>query len=231
MRHALRATRALLGFVLVFALAACTGESGEDETSAPPGTVSRYASSTASVPPSVVAQQNAAIAAAALPSDADVPGYTRPANQPTTVLKFCPTIGEVLENDVVRASVFWRTAAQDASIHVVAVLDPVNAPADQLMATLAPPDCPERGEGGTKYVHDRQPYERDGWTGWLNTSLATPLSGAARYYQSSYLLSKGDALVNVSADRAVVDATTSFDPTVDAAATHCLEVVLDQFAV
>jgi hypothetical protein len=227
MKHA---PRTLLGFVLAFAVAACTGESTEDETSAPPGTVSRYVSSTAPVPPSVAAQQNAAIAAAALPSDADVPGYTRPADQPTTVLKLCPTIVEVLETDVVRASVFWRTAAQDASIYAVAVLDPVNAPADRLMATLAPPDCPDRDEGGTRYVHDRQPYERDGWTGWLNTSLATPLSGA-RYYQSSYLLSKGDALVNVAADRVVVDATTSFDPTVDAAATHCLEVVLDRFAV
>ena len=230
MKHALRAARTLLGFVLAFALAACTEESGGDGASAPPGTVSRYASSTASVPPSVTAQENAAIVAAALPSDADVPGYTRPANQPTTVLKLCPTIAEVLDNDVVRASVLWRTAAQDASVYAVAVLDPVNAPADQLMATLATPDCPDRDEGGTTYVYDRQPYERDGWTGWLVTSLATPVSGGARYYQSSYLLSKGDALVNVVADRGVVDATTSFDPTVDAAATHCVELVLDRFA-
>jgi hypothetical protein len=226
MKHA----RALLVAVLVFTLAACTDESGgDDETSATKVTVSQLPSSTGSVPPSVLAQQNAAIAAAALPTDADVPGYTRPANQPTTVLKLCPTIVETITSDVVRASVLWRTTAQDTSIYVVAVLDPVNAPADQLMATLAPPDCPDRGDGGTTYVHDRQPYERDGWTGWLNTSLATPVSGA-RYYQSSYLLSKGDALVNVVADRVVVDATTSFDPTVDAAATHCVEIVVDRFA-
>lgn len=224
MKHA----RALLVAVLVFTPAACTDESSGDEASAPTGTVSQFPSSTASVPSSVTAQQNAAIAAAALPTDVDVPGYTRPANQPTTVLKLCPTIVETVTSDVVRASVLWRTAAQDGSIYAVAVLDPVNAPANQLMATLAPPDCPDRGEGGTTYVHDRQPYERDGWTGWLNTSLATPVSGA-RYYQSSYLLAKGDALVNVVADR-VVDATTSFDPTVDAAATHCVEIVVDRFA-
>jgi len=223
--------RALLGVVLVFALAACTDEpSRDEEPRAPTGTVSQLPGSLSSVPPSVVAQQNAAIVAAALPTDADVPGYTRPASQPPTVLKLCPTIVETVTSDVVRASVLWRGSAQDtaASVYAVAVLDPVNAPADQLLATLAPPDCPERGEGGTTYVHDRQPYERDGWTGWLNTSLVTPVSGA-RYYQSSYLLSKGDALVNVVADRGV-DATTSFDPTVDAAAKHCVELVLDRFA-
>ena len=222
---------ALLGVALVFALVACTGESGGDETSAPAGTVSQLPSSLPTAPPSVLAQQNAAIVAAALPTGADVPGYTRPANLPTTVLKLCPTIVETVPSEVVRASVLWRGAAQGTaeSVYAVAVLDPVNAPADRLMATLAPPDCPDRDEGGTTYVHDRQPYERDGWTGWLNTSLATPVSGA-RYYQSSYLLSKGDALVNVVADRTLADATTSFDPTVDEAATHCVELVLDRFA-
>jgi hypothetical protein len=34
-------------------------------------------------------------------------------------------------------------------------------------------------------VHDRQPYERDGWTGALNTSVATTATGAT-YYEATY---------------------------------------------
>jgi len=110
------------------------------------------------------------------------------------------------------------------------VLDPKEAAPDTLLATLMPQDCPKRDENGTTYVHDRQPYERDGWTGALNTSVATT-AGGARYYESTYLISKGDALVNVVAGREPVDAATTFDPTVDEVAARCLDTMVERFPI
>jgi hypothetical protein len=212
-------------------LAGCSaGGTGDPADQAPPVTVSSYASMSATEAPPVARRDDAAVVAAAVPPD--VPGYTKPADQPRdVVVRLCPGIVAKLAGGVVRASALWAgTGAEgDRSLYAVAVLDPEQAPADRLLATLVPQDCPARDENGTTYVHDRQPYDRDGWTGSLDTSLATTSSGT-RHYESTYLIAKGDALVNVVASRPV-DANTTFDPGVDEAAARCVDTMVERFAV
>jgi hypothetical protein len=182
------------------------------------------------VAPPVAGRDDAAVVAAAVP--ADVPGYARRADQPrSVVVRLCPGVADELDGGTVQASTLWTGTGADADrrLYAVAVLDPERAPADRLLATLVPQDCPKRDEDGTTYVHDRQPYDRDGWTGVLDTSLATTPNGT-RYYESTYLISKGDALVNVVAGRPQAGATT-FDPTVDEAAARCVDTMVERFAV
>jgi hypothetical protein len=174
----------------------------------------------------VVARENGATVAAALPTDAEVTGFTRPAAPPPTTLKLCPTAPREVPPTLVHSAGFW--SAGPRSLAVVAVLDD-KAPADQLLATLSPQDCPAEDKDGNEYVYDRQPYESpDGWTGTLNTSLKTGPAGD-KSYESIYLLSKGEALVNVVAGGPVGPAV-SFDPAIDETAAHYLQLVLDRFA-
>jgi len=216
--------RKLLLVAALLGLAGCTaGPADDPAATAPPDTITRYPSTAPAAPPSVVARENGATVAAALPTDADVPGFTRAADAPTE-LKLCPTRVQTLPASVVHQSARWQGA--DRGLYVTAVLDPKQAPADTLLATLTPQDCPEQADGWT-YVYDRQPFERsDGWTGTLNTILSTAADGRQRY-ESVYLLSKGDALVNVVASR---ENRATFDPTVDEAAAHYVELVLARFA-
>jgi hypothetical protein len=209
--------------VLFFALTACATTAPDPEATAPPDTITRYPSTAPEAPPSVVARENGATVTAAVPTDADVPGYTRA--DPAGVLMLCPTAPQQVPASIVHATGTW--SAPERGLTVTAVLDPQNAPADTLLARLMPQDCPDRKD--TKhYVYDRQPYERsDGWTGVLNTILATDTATGAQSYTSVYLLSKGDALVNVIADRAN---RATYDPSVDEVAAHFMELVLDRFA-
>jgi hypothetical protein len=217
-----RWTRAVLGVLVLAGCSAGGGPAGQ----APPVTVSSYVGMSQTVAPPVATRDDAAVVAAAVP--AEMPGYTKDADQPTVVVRLCPGVVEQLAGGTVRASTLWAGDA-DRSLYAVAVLDPERAPADRLLATLVPQDCPKRDENGTTYVHDRQPYDRDGWTGFLNTSLATTSSGT-RYYESAYLISKGDALVNVVAS-APAGAATTFDPSVDEAAARCVDTMVERFAV
>jgi len=183
--------------------------------------------------PPVAVRDNGAVVAAALPGDADVPGYTRQPDPPRdVVVKLCPSVVETLAGDTVQASNIWRGTGADAGrwVYAVAALDAAQAPPDKLLATLMPPACPARDDDGTTYVHDRQPYERDGWTGALNTSVATTAAGA-RYYEATYLISKGDALVNVVAGREAIDASTAFDATADEVAARCLDTMVQRFTI
>lgn len=218
--------RKLLLVVLFFALTACT-TAQDPAAQAPPDTITRFPSTAPPVPPSVVARENTTTVAAAVPTDAEVPGYTRAT--PPAVLMLCPTSTQELPKTIVHAAGTWAGAGDNAdrTLAVTAVLDPQQAPADRLLATLMPADCPPRADG-KEYVYDRQPYERsDGWTGVLNTILTTDTATGAHTYTSAYLLSKGDALVNVIATR---QNRATFDPSVDEVAAHYMELVLDRFA-
>jgi hypothetical protein len=218
--------RKVLAVVLFLTLTGCSANSGSDPADhAPPDTISRYPSTAAA--PSVVARENGETVAAAMPTDAEVTGLTRPASPPPTTLKLCPTASREVPPSLVHASGYWSNGTQ--SLAVVAVLDQ-KAPADQLLATLSPQACPDKDDKGNSYVYDRQPYETpDGWTGSLNTSLRTDTTGA-KSYEAIYLLSKNEALVNVVA-AGPVGPTITYDPAIDETAAHYLKLVLDRFAV
>jgi hypothetical protein len=220
--------RRVLPLLLFFALAACSANPGSDPADhAPPDTISRYPSTAPPVPPSVVARENGQVVAAAMPTDADVTGLSRPAAPPPATLKLCPTAPREVPASLVHAAGYW-TGDAGRSLAVVAVLDHTT-PADQLLAVLSPQDCPDKDSKGNQYVYDRQPYETpEGWTGTLNTSLRTDATGA-RSYEAIYLLSKGEALVNVVAG-GPVGSTVTFDPAIDETAAHYLKLVLDRFA-
>lgn len=215
--------------VLLFALVVGGCSAGADDPAAvaPPDTITRYPSTAPPVPPSVVARQNGQVVAAAVPTDADVTGFTRPASPPPTTLELCPTAPRDVPSTLVHAAGYWAGGAGQ-SLAVVAVLDQ-KAPADQLLATLSPQDCPDKDDEGNQYVYDRQPYDsHDGWTGSLNTSLRTTPTGT-KTYAAIYLLSKGDALVNIVAG-GPVGPTVNYDPAIDETAAHYLELVLNRFA-
>jgi hypothetical protein len=218
--------RKALALLLFLALAGCSANSGTDPADvAPPDTISRYPS-TAPVPPSAVARENGQTVAAALPTDAEVTGLTRPATPPPTMLELCPTAPREVPSSLVHAAGYWSGGGQ--SLAVVTVLDQ-KTPADQLLATLTPQDCPDKDDKGNQYLYDRQPYETpEGWTGTLNTSLRTDPTGT-RSYEAIYLLSKNDALVNVVAG-GPVGPTVNFDPAIDETAAHYLQLALDRFA-
>lgn len=220
--------RKALAVVLSLVLAGCSANSGSDPADhAPPDTISRYPSTAPPVPPSAVARENGQTVAAALPTDAEVTGLTRPATPPPTTLKLCPTAPREVPASLVHAAGYWAGGAGQ-SLAVVTVLDQKN-PADQLLATLSPQDCPDKDDKGNQYVYDRQPYEsKDGWTGTLNTSLRTDATGA-KSYEAIYLLSKDQALVNVVAS-GPVGPTVNYDPAIDETAAHYLQLVLDRFA-
>jgi hypothetical protein len=222
---------AIVGLVL---LAGCTSnpQSTEDPAglTAPPGTLTTFPSIAPARAPEQVAQDDRATAQAAMPTDADVPGFARPAQQPATTLKLCPARTQTVPDSIVHTFGFWSgTGANEGrTLTVAIVLDPANAPADRLLATLLPQDCAVDANG-FHYVYDRQPYERsDGWSGTLNTILATDTRTGAHSYESAFVLSKGDALVNVVAGRSARD---TFDPSVDEAARKYLDLVLDRLAV
>jgi hypothetical protein len=221
--------RKVLAVVLFLALAGCSAGPDTDPADvAPPDTISRYPSTDPPVPPSAVARENGQTVAAALPTDAEVTGLTRPATPPPTTLKLCPTAPREVPASLVHAAGYWAGGAGQ-SLAVVAVLDQ-KTPADQLLATLSPQNCPAKDDKGGQYLYDRQPYEsKDGyWTGSLNTSLRTDPTGA-KSYEAIYLLSKDDALVNVVAS-GPVGPTVTFDPAIDETAAHYLQLVLDRFA-
>ncbi|OLF08029.1 hypothetical protein BLA60_24470 [Actinophytocola xinjiangensis] len=209
--------------------AGCSAPPAADDPAgvAPPATISTYASTEAPAPPAEVARANRDVARAAVP--ARVPGFT-PAGAGEAVLRLCPSLSRVVPADLVHAFGVWSGTGRDAgrSLAVTAVLDPENAPADQLLATLLPSDCPAQVDG-VHYVFDRQPIERsDGWTGVLNTILATDQATGERSYEAAYLLSKGDALLNVVAGRA---GRATFDPSVDQTAADTVERAIAAFAV
>lgn len=193
-------------------LTACTTPQDPAAT-APPDTISRYPST---APP---ATRDNTIAV--LPTDAEVPGYTRTQTDP--VLKLCPTSPQDVPSSITHAFGAWQ--AGDRTMTVAAARE-----ADQLLATLAPPDCPDKDDQGNTYRYDRQPYESpDGWVGSLNTSMRTTPAGT-KQYEAIYLLSKGDAVVNVVA-AAPVGPTVNYDPATDEVAAHYLQLVLNRFAV
>ncbi len=215
--------------VLLFALVLTGCAAGPDDSAdvAPPDTISRYPSTAPPVAPSDVARENGQVVAAAMPTDAEVTGLTRPATPPPATLRLCPTAASEVPSSLVHAAGYWAGGAGQ-SLAVVAVLDQ-KTPADQLLATLSPQNCPDKDDQGNQYLYDRQPYEsKDGWTGTLNTSLRTAPTGA-RTYEAIYLLSKNDALVNVVAGGPVGPAV-NFDPAIDETAAHYLQLVLDRFA-
>lgn len=210
-------------------LAGCTADPADDASTAPPDTITQYPSTAPAPPPEQVAKDNAEVAAAAVPTDADVPGFA-PARPTEATLTLCPPLARPVPTTIVHSFGVWEGTGADAgrTLAVTVVLDPRNAPADTLLATLLPPDCAEEADG-LRYVYDRQPVERsDGWTGVLNTIVTTDTRTGATRYDSAYLMSKGDALVNVVAGCADRD---RFDPSVDESATRFLELVLERFAV
>ncbi|MPZ84287.1 MAG: hypothetical protein GEV28_29365 [Actinophytocola sp.] len=218
-----------LAALLVVAGCSSSGGSADDaaRNTAPPGTVTPYASTEPPRPPKQVAKDNKAVAAAALPTS--VPGYA-PAPPKEASLKLCPTLVKTVPGSLVQAFNVWRGTGANAgrTLAVTVVYDPENAPADGMLATLLPPDCAAEADG-THYVYDRQPQERsDGWEGVLNTILATNTQTGAHSYETAYLMSKDDALVNVVASRANRD---TFDPSVDQVAADTLETVLARFAI
>jgi hypothetical protein len=213
--------RLSLGVAMTLTLTAgtaCTAEPVENLTPEVPV-------SAPSATGAAAAELNAEVVAAALPTDADVPGYTRLTQQPATFVRLCPSITETFDGPEVHASGTWRN--DSGAVYVVTVLDPENAPVDELLSKLAPSTCPERDGNGTKYLHDKQPFTRAGWTGDVNKSLVTPIAGG-QYYVVSYLLSKGDALVNVIVDGTLAPGTTG-NPAVDETAESQVELVLDRF--
>lgn len=219
----------LCALVFCAVLAGCSATPAADDPAgvAPPATISTYASTEPASPPAEVARQNRDVAAAAVP--ARVPGFT-PATAGEAVLRLCPSLSRPVPADLVHAFGVWSGSGRDAgrTLAVTAVLDPENAPADQLLATLLPSDCPAEADG-VHYVFDRQPIERsDGWTGVLNTILATDQRTGEHTYEAAYLLSKGDALLNVVAGRAD---RSSFDPSVDETAADTVERAIAAFAV
>lgn len=212
-------------------LTGCSG-SGESEqeaarNTAPPGTVTRYESTAPPVPPAEAAATNKEIAAAAVPES--VPGYA-PATPEQPTLRLCPPLSKPVPANLVQAFDVWRGTGANAgrTLAVTVIYDPEQAPAETMLATLLPPDCAGE-DGAMHYVYDRQPQERsDGWTGVLNTILATDTRTGAHSYESAYLMSKNDALVNVVATRAD---RGEFDPSVDEAAADMLEQVLESLAI
>lgn len=215
--------RKALAVVLFLALTGCSADPAPADV-APPDTISRYPST---APPPAMTRDNGQTVAAALPTDAEVTGLTRPATPPPTTLKLCPTAPLDVPTSLVHAAGYWAGGAGQ-SLAVVTVLDQ-KTPADQLLATLSPQACPAKDDKGGQYLYDRQPYEsKDGWTGSLNTSLRTDPTGT-KSYEAIYLLSKGTALVNVVAG-GPVGPTVTFDPTIDETAAHYLQLVLDRFA-
>ncbi len=218
----------LLVLLVALVLAGCTAEPADDASTAPPDTITRYPSTEPAAPPEQVAKDNAAVAAAAVPTDADVPGFA-PAHPAEATLLLCPPLAQPVPGTVVHSFGGWAGTGADAgrTLAVTVVLDPRNAPADTLLATLLPPDCADEADG-VRYIYDRQPVERpDGWTGVLNTIVTTDTRTGATRYDSAYLVSKGDALVNVVAGRADRD---RFDPSVDESASRYLDLVLERFA-
>ncbi|HEY0454397.1 hypothetical protein [Actinophytocola sp.] len=209
-------------------LTGCSADPSAEEAArntAPPDTITPYAST--SVPTSRVVADNKAVTAAALPTS--VPGYA-PARPKEATLRLCPPLAKTVPGKLVQAFNVWHGTGANAgrTLAVTIVYDPENAPADSMLATLLPPDC-ATDAGGTHYVYDRQPQERsDGWEGVLNTILATDVQTGAHSYESAYLMSKGDALVNVVASRTN---RATYDPTVDQVAADYLEAVLERFAV
>src|SRR5262245_61112874 len=112
--------------VLVFGLTACTAEPAGNHDKAPPGTVTRYESPTSAAPPTVVVREYSAVVTAALPTDADLPGYTRPAGDVPTILKLCPTIVETLTAEVHGAGAWQGTGGgTQPLVYVATVLDPL----------------------------------------------------------------------------------------------------------
>jgi len=113
-----------------------------------------------------VAQDDRATAQAAMPTDAEVPDSPARLSKPATTLKSLPGPGP--RPCPIRSCTtfgFWSgTGANEGrTLTVAIVLDPANAPADRLLATLLPQDCAVDANG-FHYVYDRQPYERsDGW--------------------------------------------------------------------
>ncbi|MCI2416750.1 hypothetical protein MOQ72_04885 [Saccharopolyspora sp. K220] len=215
------------GLVVLASCASGPFAGGPAET-APPVSITRYADAAPPRPPEQVAVDNRAIAQAALPTDADLPGFAS-ASPTEARLLLCPTATETVPDSIVHASGSWSGTGDQAgrTLTVTVVFDPEKAPADRLLATLLPQDCAEDA-GGFHYVYDRQPFEQsDGWSGALNTILATDTRTGQHSYRTAYLVSKGDALVNVVASRA--DRET-FDPSVDETAAHALELVLGRFA-
>lgn len=218
-----------LAAVLVVAGCSSSGESADEaaRNTAPPDTITPYASTAPPEPPAQVAKDHRAVAAAALP--ASVPGYT-PAPPDQATITLCPTLAKTVPGELVQAFNVWRGAGANAgrTLSVTVLYDPSNAPADSMLATLLPPNCATEADGAS-YVYDRQPQERsDGWSGVLNAILATNTRTGAHSYTSAYLMSKDDALVNVVASRANRD---TFDPSVDEVAADTLETVLGRFAV
>jgi hypothetical protein len=212
-------------------LTACTttGESPEEaaRNTAPPGTITPYASTAQPVPPAQVAATNKAVATAALPTT--IPGYT-PAPPPAATLLLCPPLAKPVPRDLVQAFNVWQGTGPNTgrTLAVTVIYDPAKAPADSMIATLQPPDCPTSANG-VQYIYDRQPQDRsDGWSGVLNTILTTNTQTGARSYESAYLMSKDSVLVNVVASRAD---RAALDPSVDEIAATTLEKVLSQLAV
>ncbi|MGP4020382.1 hypothetical protein [Saccharopolyspora sp. 5N708] len=213
------------GFVV---LAGCSSPSDGLADTAPPVSITRYPDAAPARPPEQVAKDNRAIAEDALPADADLPGFA-PASPGEARLLLCPAVTEAVPDSVVHASKTWTGTGDQVgrTLTVTVVFDPQNAPADRLLATLLPPECAE-DTGGFHYVYDRQPFEQsDGWSGVLNTILATDTRSGEHSYRTAYLVSKEDALVNVVASRA---GRETFDPTVDETAADALKVVLRKFA-
>lgn len=212
-------------------LAGCSTTPADSGVSdkAPPDTITPYASTAPPEPPAQVAKDNRALTRAAMPTGRDVPGFAA-AKPKQATLMLCPALAKTVPGSVVQAYDVWsgRGANAGRTLAVTVVLDPAKAPADTMLATLLPQDCAVDANG-MHYVYDRQPQERsDGWEGVLNTIVATDLRTGKHSYATAYLMSKGDALVNIVATRAGRD---RFDPSVDEAAAHYLDLVLGRFAV
>lgn len=228
MNRALTGAACLLAVVVAAGCSTTPDGSGVSDK-APPGTITPYASTAPAEPPAQVAKDNRALAQAAMPTNKDVPGFAA-AKPKAATLMLCPVLAKTVPGPIVHSYDVWsgRGANAGRTLAVTVVLDPAKAPADSMLATLLPQDCAVDA-AGTHYVYDRQPQERsDGWEGVLNTIVATDLRTGRHSYASAYLMSKGDALVNVVATRAGRD---RFDPSVDEAAAHYLDLVLGRFAV
>jgi hypothetical protein len=226
MNRALTATCALA--LAVLAGCSTTPADGVSDK-APPDTITPYASTAPPEPPEQVAKDNRALTRAAMPTGKEVPGFAA-ARPKQATLMLCPTLAKTVPGSITQAYDVWsgRGANAGRTLAVTVVLDPAKAPADSMLATLLPQDCAVDANG-MHYVYDRQPQERsDGWEGVLNTIVATDTRTGKHSYSTAYLMSKGDALVNVVASRAGRD---RFDPSVDEAAAHYLDLVLGRFAV
>ena len=90
--------------VTALVLAGCTADPTDDASTAPPNTITQYPSTAPAAPPEQVAKDDAEVAAAAVPTDADVPGFA-PARPAEATLTLCPPLARPVPGTAVSSRI------------------------------------------------------------------------------------------------------------------------------